>query len=286
MNSLERLRKLFDAKAFQYKKYAIMQQEIGERLVKRLDYLKLQPQTILDLGCGVGTHLQMLKQRFKDTKVIGVDSSWGMLKLAKKSKHWWQKQEVVLADVNYLPFSDNSVDLIISNQLLQWLQDPNLFFSECFRVLKPEGCLMFTTLGPDTFKEFRKAFALIDSASHTADFIDLHDLGDNLLKQGFLDPVMDREDLIINYSSQQDLLQSLKAQGVINLHPNRNKGLMSKEKWQKMWSLYPLDDQKWPVSYEIIYGQAWRGTYSPQKGEQIISLAKLRATISSHKREC
>jgi malonyl-CoA O-methyltransferase len=284
MNSLERLRKLFDVKAPRYSQYAIMQLEIGHRLLQRLDYLKMQPECILELGCGAGMHLKSLKARYPKATIAGVDSSFGMLSVAKKQKSWWQKSSLIFADANCLPFPNGSIDLIIANQLLHWLPDHNHFFAECFRVLKPDGGLMFSTLGPDTFKEFRQAFAPLDTASHTMDFIDLHDLGDALLKQGFLDPVMDREDLVLNYSSQDTLLQSLRAQGVRNFHPNRNKGLMSKSKWQKMWVMYPKQQSKWPVSYEIIYGQAWRGSYSPQKGEQVISLAKLRASIPSQER--
>ena len=50
---------------------------------------------------------------------------------------------------------------------------------------------MFSTLGPDSLKELRSAFA--DGYAHTQRFIDMHDFGDMLVGCGFADPVMDME---------------------------------------------------------------------------------------------
>jgi malonyl-CoA O-methyltransferase len=253
-------------------------------LQARLQYLKINPQVILDLGCGLAQSTKALKKIFPKAQVIGIDCSMQMLKLANSRRYFWNKLPFVQADVMQLPIASESVDLIFSNQLLHWLPDTSGFFKECFRVLKPQACLLFSSLGPDTFKEFRQVFVKIDQFQHVHDFIDLHDIGDQLLSEDFLDPVMDREDLQINYTSPDALLQALRHQGVRNYSSKRSKGLMSKKKWQTLWEYYPTVDGKWPVTYEIVYGHAWRANVSRGTGEHSISIEKLRSSLPSLKK--
>lgn len=285
MNFLKDIRKDFDKVSGVYHQHSVMQQEIGLRLLNRLQYLKIKPQVILDLGCGLAKTTQALKKIYPKAQVIGLDCSWHMLKQASKGRYFWNKLALVQADVMQLPIASQSVDLIFSNQLLHWLPDSNEFFKECFRILKPNACLLFSSLGPDTFKEFRQAFSKLDGGNHVPQFTDLHDLGDQLLNQDFLDPVMDREDLQLNYSNQDLLLKALRAQAVKNRDPQRHKGLMSRQKWQQMWQNYPSNNGKLPVSYEIIYGHAWRSSFAKHSGEQIISIEKLRSSLPSAKNQ-
>jgi malonyl-CoA O-methyltransferase len=217
--------------------------------------------------------------------VIGIDCSLEMLKQGNNKRYFWNKLPFIQADAMQLPIAGQSVDLIFSNQMLQWLPETNGFFEECFRVLKPEGCLLFSSLGPDTFKEFRQAFASLDTAEHVNAFTDLQDIGDALMQHDFLDPVMDREDLQLNYSSNASLLKALRAQGIRNYSPNRAKGLTTPRKLQAMWQAYPRHGEKFPVSYEIIYGHAWRAAFAKHTGEQVISIEKLRSSLPSSKKQ-
>ncbi len=257
MNALSNVRKIFDNVARDYEKHAIMQHEIAERMLQRLQYLKMKPEVVLDLGCGPGFSTRVLKKQYPDALVVGLDCSTQMLHMAQKKQRLWQKSRFVQADAMVLPFQSESVDLIFSNQVLHWLPEMTAFFDECFRVLKPQGCLMFSTLGPDTFKELRLAGSQVEC------FLDLHDIGDALVKHDFLDPVMDREDLCLHYASLEKLQSALQAQGV---HCQDIKD-------------YPTLECKWPVSYEVIYGQAWRARFAKQTGQQVISIEKLRASI-------
>jgi len=84
-----------------------------------------------------------------------------------------------------------------------------------------------------------------------------------LVKHDFLDPVMDREDLRLHYASLEKLQLALQAQGVH--YPDIKD--------------YPTFENKWPVSYEVINGQAWRARFAKQTGQQVISVEKLRASI-------
>ena len=72
------------------------------------------------------------------------------------------------------------------------------------RVLRVNGLLMFSTLGPDTLRELRAAYADAEAAlgiapagARVIDFVDMHDLGDMLVESGFEIPVMDQEVLTV-----------------------------------------------------------------------------------------
>jgi malonyl-CoA O-methyltransferase len=281
MRASTNLIKIFDACAKDYETHSRMQQEVAVRMLGRLQYLKMKPEMIVDCGCATGISTIALRKQFPKAQVIGVDISMLMLKQAKAKQAFWKKKDWLCADVACLPFAAQSVDLIFANQLLHWLPNVETFFAECFRILKPNGYLMFSTLGPDSLKELRQAFSQIEAnpSVHVYTFVDLHNIGDELLKQQFSDPVMDREDLQLTYASMSHMFKALRAQGVKNRHPQRAKGLMSRQRWQQMLDVYPKQDQRWPLSYEVVYGQAWRPQWIKQRGEHVISIADLKASL-------
>ena len=113
-------------------------------------------------------------------------------------------------DAERLPLADGSIDLILSNLMLQWC-DPDRVFAEFRRVLAPNGLLTFTTLGPDTLKELRSAWGQVDSHTHVNQFIDMHDIGDSLVRNGFAAPVLDVERYTLSYLDVRKLAADLKA---------------------------------------------------------------------------
>jgi malonyl-CoA O-methyltransferase len=159
-----------------------------------------------------------------------------------------------------LPFAARSFDMVWSNLSLHWTNAPQAVFSEIRRVLKPDGVLMFSTLGPDTLKELRACFAATDRFVHVNRFVDLHDLGDMLVKARFADPVMDMEALTLTYEDLRALLRDLKAGGAGNLNSGRNPGLSGKTGLGRVRDAYERYRQsgRLPATFEIVYGQAWR----------------------------
>jgi malonyl-CoA O-methyltransferase len=77
-------RAAFDAAADGYDAVAVLQREIGQRMLERLDYIRLQPMRVLDLGCGTGFALDGLAKRFRRAELIGLDFSRGMLRQARR----------------------------------------------------------------------------------------------------------------------------------------------------------------------------------------------------------
>ena len=263
MNSIVEICKAFDAKASVYDDAALVQYEIGTRLFERLDYLKIDPRFILDVGCGTGVFSERLKKRYPKATIVGLDVSFNMLKGAKERHTWRNKWPLIGADMQHIPFAEGTFDLIFANQVIHWSTEIPAVVRELSRVLRISGCVMFSTLGPDTFIQIRQAFSNVDPYAHTNSFLDLHDLGDILLSEHWLDPVVDMEMLDVNYPKLSSLLRALKSQGVRNIHFKRLPGLMGRRRWRQFEEtyrqLFMTKEGAYPLTYEVIYGHAWKG---------------------------
>jgi malonyl-CoA O-methyltransferase len=281
MSETLQIRNAFNAHALSYAQAAKIQREIGERLFERLHYLKLMPRYVLDLGCGPGSFSRQLKKHYPDAQVVGLDLAYQMVLCARSEHSWRRKWSLVNADMTALPFESNVFDLVFANQVIHWSHPLSRVMSEVNRVLRPEGCFMFSTLGPDTFCELRQAFAMVDKHAHVNEFPDMHDVGDALMSEYFLDPVVDMEKITGHYQTLSDLLRALKAQGVRNINPARHSGLTGKQAWRQFeqaMSGFCTSDGQYPLTYEVVYGHAWKGTQrrGDRGVETLISVSSLR----------
>ncbi|MDU0810115.1 MAG: methyltransferase domain-containing protein [Burkholderia sp.] len=253
------LRRIFDRRAAGFNAVTFLLREVSQRMDERFDYIKINPSNLLDAGCGMGDDLQVLNFRFPDTKVFGVDLSREML--ARSGD-----KDVVQSDFSSLPFSWNTFDLIWSNLALQWNICPSMVLQEWQRVLRVSGLLMFSTLGPDTFRELRnscleadKAIGIVPSTPHVIDFVDMHDLGDMLLNSGFDFPVMDKELLIVTYKSPNSLLDDVKGWGAYPFYrtsPSKNRSF--RLALESALDSCRSADGTIPLTFEIIYGHGWK----------------------------
>lgn len=253
------IRRAFGRAAARYDATAVLQREIGDRLLERLDYVRLDPRTVLDLGTGTGRLAQALLRRYRGARVVGLDIALPMLAEARRRGGWFRRPALVCGDMERLPFANDSADLILSSLTLQWCQDARAVFAEFARVLRPGGALFFTTFGPDTLKELRQSWAEVDDRPHVADFADMHDLGDALLAAGLAQPVMDREDLVLTYRDLPALLRDIRDIGAHNAAAGRPRGLTGKGRWRAFTEAYERRrrDGVLPATYEVLYGHAW-----------------------------
>ena len=274
----------FAAAAESYDRVAVLQREVGDRLLERLEFMKIEPATVLDVGAGTGHGTLGLIKRYPKARVIALDLAPAMLRQARGRLPFWRKLPCVCGDAEALPLASQSVDLIFSNFTLQWCHDLDRVFSEFQRVLRPDGLLMFSTLGPDTLRELRQAWAAADSHTHVNAFIDMHDIGDGLIRAKFADPVMDVENFTLTYDAVPDLMRDLKLLGAHNVTAGRSRGLTGKGAFRRMIDSYETQrdgDGRLPASYEVVYGHAWAPHELPQKledGVVKVSLAGLRGS--------
>lgn len=259
----QRVRDDFAHAANTYDAAAIVQHEICDRTLERVDMLKIEAEVILDIGTGTGRSIQGLEKRFSTNRIIATDLALEMLQHCKK-KYFQQAvdtqyKNLVCSAAEQLPFADESIDLIFSTSTFQWCVDINQVFIECKRVLRPQGILIFSSFGPDTLKELRQSWATIDQLHHVHDFIDMHHIGDALLANQFDDPVVDMEIITIQYQSVRQLLKDLKDTGSRGKFNNNAKGLTGKYKFHQLeeaYEKYRTVEGSLPASYEVIYGYA------------------------------
>jgi malonyl-CoA O-methyltransferase len=236
-------------------------------LLERLDLMTLQPRVILDAGAGTAHGSRALQKRYPRAEVIALDTAFGMLQESRRQQRWWRRDFTrVCAEAEHLPLADGSVDLIWSNLMLQWCE-PDASFAEFRRVLAPRGALSFSTFGPDTLRELRSAWAAADAHEHVNQFIDMHDLGDALVRAGFAQPVLDVERFTLQYTDVRDLSRDLKTIGAHNVTAGRPRGLTSPRKFMAMCAAYEKyrDAGRLPASYEVVYGQAWAPVTAAKK---------------------
>jgi len=258
----------FEKAADSYDGAAVLQRQTAEEMLERLELVKLQPEVILDIGCGTGEATAALSKRYKKAKVIALDFAHAMLKhTRRRGSSWLKKQACVCADAEQLPLADASVDLIFSNATIQWCNDLERTFAGFLRVLKPGGLIMFSSFGPDTLTELRQAWAAVDGTSHVSPFLDMHDVGDALLRVGFADPVMDVERMTLTYPDVKGLMRDLKQIGAHNVTADRHRGLTGKGRMLAMTQAYEQfrRDGQLPASYEVVHGHAW----VPEMNQQV-----------------
>ncbi len=239
----------FSAAAATYDQAAYIEQEIGKRLIAKLSDLELQPQWILDLGCGTGAFTRHLQALYPFANIIGLDIAFGMVNFAKS-----QHKTVCCGDAELLPFLNTQFDLIVSNCCLPSINNLPGLFIELMRVLKINGVLLFTAFGPDTLQ----ALALDNS------WPDMHVIGDILLEQNYKNPVLDTEHLTFTYNKLLTLCTDLQNSGAYNIDTN---GII---------------DINLPFNavFEVIYGiatkqQTARAQYKDQHGNVYIPITDL-----------
>lgn len=271
------VRRAFSRAARRYDEVAALQREIGQRMLERLNLVRLQPTTVLDLGAGTGVATAALAKRYPKAQVVALDFAFPMLQETRRRGGFFRKPCCLCADLEQVPLADASVDLVYSNAAIQWCNDLHTVFSELQRVLKPGGLLMFTTFGPDTLKELRAAWSEADGYAHVSRFLDMHDVGDALMRAQFSDPVMDVDRMTLTYDGVDDLMRELKILGAHNVANGRQRTLTGKGRMLAMKSSYERfrSNGLLPASYEVVYGHAWAPLGRRQPGVVQVPLEQI-----------
>ncbi len=254
-----RVRRSFGRAAKRYDAAATLQAEIRREHLGRLDLVRLSPALVLDVGAGTGATCAELKLRYRKARVVALDAAAGMLREARRHQTLFRRFDRVCGDAARLPLRTASVDLLFSNLMLHWCNDPEEVFREFRRVLRPGGLLSFTSFGPDTLRELREAWTAADDRTHVSRFIDMHDLGDAMVRAGLTDPVLDVDRHVLGYPEVLDLMRELKRVGAHNSTAGRPRGLTGQGGLRRMTLAYEAlrRDGRLPATFEVIYGQAW-----------------------------
>jgi malonyl-CoA O-methyltransferase len=265
----------FNRAATHYDDAAALQREVCDRTIEKLDLIKIDPQHIVDIGCGTGYGTYKLMQRFTKAQLTGVDVAQGMVDatiarcngtgLGATMKQLFAKPRVtgVCADAEQLPMEPLSCDFVFSTFAIHWC-DTLQAIKEAYRIAKPGALILIAVPGPDTLKELNTAFKQADPKgfAHINRFIDMHDVGDMLVEAGFADPVIDMEHIVVTHETTRDVMIDLKTIGASNHLQGRQQGLMGKDKFKRVIAAYEqfrdATTGKLPATYEVVYAHAWK----------------------------
>ena len=228
--------------------------ETGERLFDHLDPVRLEPRWVVDLAmqCGFAGRLA---ERFPASRILSCGYFPGLPETGRA-----RRIQAVAASPLALPLAAESADLVASNLGLFWFSDSGPVLGEIRRVLRPGGLIAFTTLGPGTLAELRRSWELVDDRSHIIDFIDMHDIGDAMVKARFADVVMDAERISVTWPDVPALLRDLRGLGTGNPLPDRPPGLTTPRTLQTLADAYEarLPSGRVTATVELVHGHGWK----------------------------
>lgn len=227
---------------------------LKDRLLERLDGLKLDPRIVLDLGSGWGQGARALHERFPNAQVIALESSRTMIEHSKKQQGWWRRQfDVIQGDIRQAPIQPHSIDLVFASGVVPYLDDPSVLLKTARTLLKPGGLLLVSTLGPDTLAQERKILALPPRA-----LVDVQTLGSMLTQAGFNEPVLDTDWVSMQYQSTSPLIEDLQAWGFKMDAFDRGESLKERLGWMG-------EDGPWESTWECLFATA----FAPEEGQTV-----------------
>lgn len=241
--------------------------EACERLSDRLEDINRHFPLALDLGCHTGQFANIVGQRGGIETLVHADMAEFMVAQVSGPR--------VVCDEEFLPFADNTFDLVISAMSLHWVNDLPGTLIQIRRILKPDGLFLAVLPGAQTLKELRESFTVAMMAEddgvspRISPFIDVQDGGALLQRAGFALPVIDTDMLTITYEQPITLLQDLRNMGETNTLTMRARTPIRRNVLGKALAHYQHHysdrEGRIPASVELITLTAWKPHASQQK---------------------
>jgi malonyl-CoA O-methyltransferase len=261
--------------------------EVARRMAERLDVILQQPELVLDWWGALGAGAEHLTRRYPKARRVVVEPGAEWLARSREAAHrpWWSAARWagaaldVVAETSDVP---QGAQLVWANMMLHAVVDPPALFERWHGLLNVDGFVMFSCLGPGTLRELRALYARLGWPAPTPGFVDMHDLGDMLVRAGFADPVMDQETLTLQWASPAALLAELRGLGG-NTAPDRTAGLRT-PRWhrhlERELAALAGADGKINMSFEVAYGHAFKAAPKARAGAlTTVSLADMQAMV-------
>ncbi len=233
----------FGRAAQHYRQHDGLQRQSTELLLARLGELSVGH--VLDAGCGPGStghHWQR-----QGAQVTALDLSPRMLEeaCAQRTAHHY-----VQGDIEAMPLPDGQFCLAWSNLAVQWCDSLHKALSELCRVVRPGGCVAFTTLAQGSLPELNQAWQALDAAPHANRFLTVEQIHAALAGWRYEAGV---ETLTLDFHDAADAMRSLKGIGATHLHAGRSAGL-TRGKLQALEHAWPQQGGRFPLSYQLFWG--------------------------------
>ena len=267
--------------------------EIARRMAEKLEVILLRPERVIDWWSALGAGAGLLEAAYPKAQRLRVepDAVWAERGRAEAQRPWWRAARWTGGEPRVATEADEiapGAGLIWANMMLHAVVDPVALIERWHGLLRVDGFVMFSCLGPGTLRELRTLYARLGWPAPTPGFVDMHDLGDMLVQAGFADPVMDQETLTLRWPNPHALLAELRSLGG-NTAPDRAPGLRTprwREALGRELQTLAAADGSIGLSFEIAYGHAFKAAPRLRAGEATtVSLDDMRTMVrSSHVR--
>lgn len=267
----------FDRAAATFDAADFVHRHAAQGIYERMSPMLVDVKRIVDVGSATGSAARELAKRYRRSHVVCLDRSLEMLKVARKSRWRFARVSELQADAAAVPLQSGSIDLVFANMLLPWIDDVGEFFPEVNRVLRKDGLFAFSALGPDSLLELRQAWAKVDSGEHVNAFMDMHDVGDALVRAGMREPVLDVDYLTVTYRDADALIGDLTRAGARNGLAGRRDTLTGRRRFEEMKRALNdfREDGLLACRLELVFGHAWGGDPMQDPGEFRIDASRI-----------
>ncbi|HRH16591.1 MAG TPA: biotin synthase [Aquabacterium sp.] len=269
--------------------------EVARRLGEKLQAILLEPQDWLDWGGWLGAGQAVVQARYPQARRWVWEPTPALADRSvqqwtqQHARPWWARWQSARPPVveHLTPppphWPAEGMGLVWANMALHASTDLDALFKTWHEILKVDGFLMCSGLGPDTAKELRAVYQAMGWGLPTIDFIDMHDLGDAFVQAGFADPVMDMERLSLTWPDAETMLSEWRTWGG-NVATGRFAGCRT-PRWrqqliQALETHLKRPDGRLGLSLELVYGHAVKP--APRfsvTGETRVSLDDMRRMI-------
>jgi SAM-dependent methyltransferase len=245
--------------------------ETADRLADRLEDTTRSFPRAVDLGCHSGELAQILAASSRVETLHQADISYRYAKAARDLNG----RSSMVADEEFLPFAEGSLDLILSNLSLHWVNDLPGMLLQARRALKPDGLFLASMLGGETLKDLREALMTAEAeeeggvSPRVSPFVDVKDAGALLQRSGFALPVVDADDITIDYPDALKLMRDLSGMGESNIVAKRSKKFTKRSTLARAAAIYHerhgREDGRVHAKFQVIYLTGWAPDESQPK---------------------
>ncbi|XP_029950638.1 arginine-hydroxylase NDUFAF5, mitochondrial-like [Salarias fasciatus] len=268
--AMKRRQKDWAASLQERHQYDYLREEVGARVADRVYDIARTFPLALDVGGGKSHIIEHLNADVVQRLVL-TDVSRQTLAHRKQTE---VSTLSVQADEEFLPFRENSFDLVLSSLTLHWTNDLPGALSQICGVLKPDGVFIGAMVGGETLYELRCSLQLAETereggfSPRVSPYTSMSQLGNLLSRAGFSMLTVDVDEVQIHYPGMMELMMDLQGMGESNCAWNR-RSMLHRDTMLAAAAVYKEmygnEDGSVPATFDIIYMIGWKPHESQAK---------------------
>lgn len=232
-------------------------------LADRLRDVRRSFPVVAEIGCRSGRLLPDLLDRAGTTHIYQIDAAVDLVRTMPVHPRITR----LVGDEEYLPLAPASVDLIIANMSLHWVNDLPGVLAQIRQALKPDGFFLGVMFGGETLRTLRDVMMRADleilqgTSPHISPFATIRDLAGLLQRANFALPVTDFETVTVSYGDPLTVMNELRQMGEANCLYDRRRIATTRTTLMTACHLYQQlygdSGGRIPAHFELLFMAGW-----------------------------